>query len=553
MTLRQFIQALAKLHKKSSMHGSNGLHSSKLYATLLITMGSIQENSKRILIPQYDRITKVPLSSDDPTDLFEVHNPATGEVITTIAGCNEAGVERAVSIAQKAFKEVWSWKTPKERSELLLRASDHVAAHSEELAYLLSLENGKPVTQARQADITFVINIYRFFGSLIDKLPSELYDQGSIYSSVVHEPYGVVAGILPFNWPAIHCGGKSAPALAAGNTIILKPGEQAPLTVIRIVELISEVLPAGVIQVLPAAGTRIPAKLVTHPTVKKVSFTGSTRGGAAVARLVADNITHLSLELGGKNSLLIFDDADIDLAVRSAIDGGYFNQGEACTASSRVIVQRGVHDQVVAKLAAAVKRLVVGHGAREETHVGPLITKEHAKKVAAYIELGISEGARIEAQASLPKEPALNDGFWVAPTLFTGVTRGMRIAQEEMFGPIVTVNVFDTYEEAISIANEPEYGLVTAVFTQDTTKALRAVREIDVGMAYINNYTRMALGTPFGGAKHSGYGREHCIETLREYSRPKSIRIPTGRGPVPGWTKLDTLFNHTSKTNGAHL
>ena len=516
-------------------------------------MGSFQEASTKVLIPRYEKITRFPFSSDDPADLFDVHNPATGKVITKIAGCNEDGVERAVAIAQKAFKEVWSWKTPKERSELLLRASDHVAAHSEELAYLLSLENGKPVTQARQADITFVINIYRFFGSLVDKLPSELYDQGSIYSSVIHEPYGVVAGILPFNWPAIHCGGKSAPALAAGNTIILKPGEQAPLTVMRIVELISEILPAGVIQALPAAGRKVPSKLVSHPTVKKVSFTGSTRGGAAVSKLVADNITHISLELGGKNSLLIFDDADVDLAVRNAMDGGYFNQGEACTAASRIIVQRGVHDQVVAKLAAAVKRLVVGHGARDETHVGPLITKEHAKKVAAYLQLGVSEGAKIEAQATLPKDPALSGGFWVAPTLFTGVTRDMRIAQEEMFGPIVTVNVFDTYEEAISIANEPEYGLVTAVFTQDTTKALRAVREIDVGMAYINNYTRMALGTPFGGAKHSGYGREHCIETLREYSRPKSIRIPTGRAPVPVWTKLETLFDSVPKAGGAHL
>ncbi|OQV08094.1 hypothetical protein CLAIMM_12417 isoform 1 [Cladophialophora immunda] len=516
-------------------------------------MGSIQETPGGTYVPHYAKITRFSLSSDDPADFFEVHNPATGEVITTVAGCGEKGVEKAVAIAQKAFDDLWRWKTPKERSELLLRAADHLAAHSEELAYLLSMENGKPVTQARQADITFVVNIYRFFGSLVDKLPSELYDQGSIYSSIIHEPYGVVAGILPFNWPAIHCGGKSAPALAAGNTIILKPGEQAPLTVMRIVELVSEVLPPGVIQALPAAGTNIPAKLVSHPTVKKISFTGSTRGGAAVSKLVADNITHVSLELGGKNSLIIFDDADIDLAVRSAMDGGYFNQGEACTAASRVIVQRGVHDQVVAKMAAAVKRLVVGHGAREETHVGPLITKEHAKKVAAYLKLGVSEGAKIEAQAALPTDPALSDGYWVAPTLFTKVTRDMRIAQEEMFGPIVTVNVFDTYEEAISIANEPEYGLVTAIFTQDTTKALRAARDIDVGMVFINNYTRMALGTPFGGAKHSGYGREHCIETLREYSRPKSIRIPTGRAPIPGWTKLGTLFEPLPKVNGAHL
>ena len=540
------------LHKTPST-SDQGFTVTKKRPIITSKMVSIQEMPRKTLAPRYERITRFPLSSHDPADYFDVHNPATGEVITTVAGCGEKEVEKAIAVAQKAFDDVWKWKSPKERSELLLRAADRVTAHFEELAYLLSMENGKPITQARQADITFVVNIYRFFGSLIDKLPSELYDQGSIYSAVVHEPYGVVAGILPFNWPAIHCGGKSAPALAAGNTIILKPGEQAPLTVMRIVEIISEVLPPGVIQALPAAGTKIPAKLAAHPSVKKISFTGSTRGGAAVSKLVADNITHISLELGGKNSLIIFDDADIELAVRSAMDGGYFNQGEACTAASRIIVQRGVHDQVVAKMSVAVRRLVVGHGAKEETHVGPLITEEHAKKVAAYLELGVSEGAKIAAQASLPQDPALSGGYWVAPTLFTGVTRNMRIAQEEMFGPIVTVNVFDTYEEAISIANEPEYGLVTAVFSQDTTKALRAVRDIDVGMAFVNNYTRMALGTPFGGAKHSGYGREHCIETLREYSRPKSIRIPTGRAPIPMWTKLGTLFEPVPKTNGAHL
>ncbi|KEF57033.1 uncharacterized protein A1O9_07223 [Exophiala aquamarina CBS 119918] len=514
-------------------------------------MGSIQEYPTKVAVPKYDKITQFALHSDDPSHLFDVHNPATGEVITTIQGCGEAEVAKAVAIAQRAYQECWKWKSPKERSELLLRCADHLAAHSEELALLLSMENGKPVTQARQADVSFIVNVYRFFGSLIDKLPSELYDQGSIYSSIVHEPYGVVAGILPFNWPPIHCGGKSAPALAAGNTIILKPGEQAPLTVMRIIELVSEILPKGVIQGIPAVGTIVPAALVSNPDVKKVSFTGSTRGGAAISKLAADNITHLSLELGGKNSLIIFEDADIDLAVRSAMDGGYFNQGEACTAASRVIVHRTVHDEVVSKMAAAVRRLKVGNGVFEETHVGPLITKAHQEKVQSFIELGLSEGAIIEAQAPLPKDSSLSHGFFVAPTLFSNVKRDMRIAREEMFGPIVTVNSFETYEEAISIANDTEYGLVTAIFSKDTTKALRAAREIDVGMAFINNYTRMALGTPFGGAKHSGYGREHCIETLREYSRPKSIRIPSGRGPIPAWQKVKDLFDYTDHGNPA--
>lgn len=499
--------------------------------------------------PKYPALTRFPLSSDDPAHRFDVHNPATGEVITTVQGCGEQEVQSAVAIAQRAYQDVWRWKSAKERSELLLRAADKLVEHSEELAYLLSLENGKPVTQARQADVPFVSGVYRFFASLVDKLPGELYDQGAIYASVVHEPYGVVVGILPFNWPPIHVGGKSAPALAAGNTVIIKPGEQAPLTVMRIIEIVQEVLPPGVIQGIPAAGNTVPAALAAHPDVRKISFTGSTRGGAAVSKIAADNITHMSLELGGKNSLIIFDDADIDLAVRSAVDGGYFNQGEACTASSRILVQRGVHDEVVAKMAAAIRRLKVGHGADEATHVGPLITRAHQQKVLDYLSIGVAEGAKIEAQAPLPKDPALQKGFFVPPTLLTNVTRTMRVAQEEMFGPLVTVNAFDTYDEAISIANEPVYGLVSAIFSRDTTKALRAAREIDVGMVFINNYSRTALGTPFGGAKHSGYGREHCIETLREYSRPKTIRIPTGRAPVPEWRKVGELFE-PEMTNG---
>lgn len=342
--------------------------------------------------------------------------------------------------------------------------------------------------------------------------------------------------------PPIHVGGKSAPALAMGNTMIIKPGEQAPLTALRIVEIASEVLPPGVFQAVPAIGTEVPQALVTHPDVRKVSFTGSTKAGAIVSKLVADNITPLSLELGGKNAMIIFDDADLELAVQNAVDGAFFNQGEACTASSRLVVQRGIHDEFVRRLAAAVKWLKVGNGAHKETHVGPLVTKVHQEKVQEYIRLGVSEGAKIEAQAPLPTDPKLQKGFYVQPTLFTGVTRDMRIAKEEIFGPVVTVNVFDTYDEAISIANDVDYGLVCAVFSKDTPKATRAAREVDAGMVFVNNYNRMAMGTPFGGAKHSGYGREHCIETLHEYSRPKNMRVPTGLGQPGGWSKVAELM-----------
>ncbi|KIX03971.1 uncharacterized protein Z518_07524 [Rhinocladiella mackenziei CBS 650.93] len=492
-------------------------------------------------VPTYDAVSHFPLSSKDPSHRFEVHNPATGEVITTVQGGGVSEVEKAVEIANKAYNDDWRWRSPRERSMILLQAAEHLSKHVRELSVLLSMENGKPVSQASEGDVPFLIAIFRYFASLIDKLPAEFYDQGSIYASVIREPYGVVAGILPFNWPPIHVGGKAAPALAAGNTVIIKPGEQAPLTVMRIVELLQQVLPSGVIQAIPAMGPDVPQALVRHPDVKKVSFTGSTGAGIAVSKLAAESITPVLLELGGKNAFIVFDDADIDLAVRHAVDGGFFNQGEACTAASRVLVQAKVHDAFVAGMAAAVKRIKVGDGASDETHVGPLVTKVQKERVEEYVRIGEAEGAKIEAQAPIPADPRLKNGYYVQPTLFTGVTRDMRIAKEEIFGPVVSVTKFDTYDEAISIANESEYGLVCGIFSQDMIKAMKASRQVDAGMVFVNNYNRGLIGTPFGGAKHSGYGREHCIETLHEFTRAKNIRIPSGLGAIPPWGKVSEL------------
>jgi acyl-CoA reductase-like NAD-dependent aldehyde dehydrogenase len=361
-----------------------------------------------------------------------------------------------VGAAHRAFRDSWRWSSPAERADLLLRGAGLLEAHADELAELISLENGKPIADARLFDIGFLVDIFRFYGSLVDKLPSEFYDKGSIYTSTVLEPVGVVGEIVPFNWPPIHSGGKIAPALAVGDTVVLKPSEQAPLTVIRIVELLNTVLPPDVLHVVPGIGAVAGQALAGHPLVRMVSFTGSTNAGAAVARTAAASITPALLELGGKNAFIVYDDADVERAVRDALDGGFFNKGEACTAASRVIVHRDVHDEFVRKLAAGVKALRVGNGAELATHIGPVVTKAQQQKVLEYIRVGEAEGAKIAAQAALPSDPALAGGFFVPPTLFTGVTRDMRIATEEIFGPVVTVTVFDTEDEAIAIANEPE-------------------------------------------------------------------------------------------------
>ncbi len=492
--------------------------------------------------PQQIPTTTYRWSSTNPADCFEVKNPATGDVIAVIQGGGAAEVDGAVKAAHRAFETNWRWRSPQERGAILMRCGDVLEAHADELAKLVSRENGKPVIDARQFDISFLIGSFRFFGGLIDKLPNEFYDKGTIYASVVLEPYGVVGGIIPFNWPPIHTGAKVAPALAVGNTVVLKPGEQAPLTIMRIVELLEEILPDDVVHAVPGMGPVTGQALASHPLVHKISFTGSTRAGFAVAKTAADNLTPVLLELGGKNAFIVFADADLDRAVRDALEGAFYNKGEACTAASRILVERSIHDAFVERLAAGVRKLKVGDGADPTTHVGPVITKVQQQKVLEYIRIGRDEGATIVAEASLPTDPRLANGFYVAPTLFTGVTRDMRIAREEIFGPVVAVTSFETEQEAIAITNESEYGLVAGVYTRDMERGFRLSRTIDAGIVFLNNFHRLFLGTPFGGVKHSGHGREHSIETLHEFGRSKCIRYPSGMGRIPSWRGVIDVF-----------
>ena len=420
-------------------------------------------------------------SCSDPSKRLPVENPATGKPITIIQAGNAATTLEAIEASQAAFEE-WRWRSPFERGALLLKCSDELTKHREELAELLCLENGKPYQDALAMDVNFLIGVFRYFGSLIDKLPTQFFDQGSVLCTVVREPLGVCAGILPFNWPPIHTGGKIAPAIAAGNTMIIKPGEQAPLTAMRIVEILQTVLPPNVVQTVPGLGPEVPQALVSHPKVKMVSFTGSTAVGSAVSKTAADTVTPVLLELGGKNAFIVFEDADLDIAISTALEGAFFNKGEACTAASRILVHCSLYNEFVERLGAGVKKLVVGNGMDSATHVGPCVSKPQQQKVLEYIRLGQEEGAEIVAQAPLPKDPACKDGFFVPPTLFKGVERDMRIAKEEMFGPVVTVTSFESEDEAVSITNESTYGLTACIFTRDMERSNRVSRKVDVGM-----------------------------------------------------------------------
>jgi acyl-CoA reductase-like NAD-dependent aldehyde dehydrogenase len=494
-------------------------------------------------VPTLTELTRSRWSSDDEADSFPVDNPATGKAITILQGGGVAQMNAAIEAAHQAFAHDWRWRSRTERAGLLLSCADRLEAHANELADLLSLENGKPVADARENDIRFLIGVFRFFGSIVDKLPSgDFHDTGSIYSATVLEPFGVVGAIIPFNWPPIHTGGKIAPALAVGNTVVLKPSEAAPLTVMRIVELCNQVLPADVLHVVPGVGPVVGQALAAHPHVRMMSFTGSTKAGSAVAQTAAGHIAPTLLELGGKNAFMVFDDADVDRAVRDALEGGFYNKGEACTAASRVVVQKGVAEAFTNQLGAGVRKLKVGAGNDPSTHVGPAVSKAQQSKVLEYIEVGRREGARVVAEGRLPSDPSLAGGFFVPPTLLADVRPDARVAQEEIFGPVVTVTAFETEEDAVAIVNSSEYGLFAGLYTRDSERALRVARRIDVGVVLINNYFRGLLGLPFGGAKHSGYGREHTIETLAHFGYRKLIRFPSGTGTWPQWRAVGEVF-----------
>jgi len=385
---------------------------------------------------EFPELTTLRYSSNDSTKRWAIENPATGKVITTLQSGDTATVDAAVQASHKAYAERWRTVDPMQRGAYLFRCADELEKHLDELATLLCMENGKPKQDARMFDCAFLVGAFRYFGSLVGKLPSQFYDRGASYCTVHHEPLGVCVGILPFNWPPIHAGGKLAPALAAGNTFILKPGEQAPLTVIRICEILEKVLPKDVVQVVPGLGPEVPQALVKHPLVKKVSFTGSTAAGAEVAKSAGALVKPVVLELGGKNAFVVFDDADFDLSVRTALEGAFFNKGEACTAASRLLVQRGIYDRFVEKLAAGVKKIRMGNGLDPRTHVGPQVSRAQQKKLEDYIVLAQKEGARIAAQAELSSDPECKDGFFIPATLFADVREDMRVAKEEMFGAV---------------------------------------------------------------------------------------------------------------------
>ena len=472
----------------------------------------------------------------DPSglDTFDVLEAANGQSIARVVSADEALVHRAVMDSRRAYDEVWRHLPPKEKGALMRQVAARIREHADELAEICAREVGKPKRDALRVDVTSSHSSFDYYSGLTEMIHGQILDQGAIEARVTYEPYGVVAAILPFNWPPIHFSKKCAPALATGNTVVIKPGEQAPLTVLRLVEIANEVLPPGVINAV--SGLSAGAMLASHPRVERISFTGATATGRKVMESAAKNLTFATLELGGKNALIVLDDANLDESVEIAIEGMFYNQGEACTSTSRILVHSSLYDAFAEKFVAATAQLVVGDPLAATTDIGPLVDQRQQQRVLAYATLGVTEGATLLYQGTIPGHVDDEHGFYVAPTVLGDVTSDMTVAREEIFGPVASLMRYETDDEAVEIANATDYGLTAAICTRDEVRAYRLAERLEVGMVFVNNYTRRNfIGSPFGGVKGSGYGREYGPETLHEFVRAKNVRFPSGRGAIAGW------------------
>ena len=483
--------------------------------------------------PQWGSFIHGAFLVDEP-DCFEVLEAHTARPLARVANASVETVAVAVADARRAYEEHWRDLSARERGAYLRQVAATVREHAEELAELCAREVGKPQRDAARVDVVSCHSNFDYYAGIVDTVHGELIHQGPVEARVVYEPYGVVAAILPFNWPVQHLAKKCAPALAAGNTVVVKPGEQAPLAILRLIELANEVLPPGVLNAVNglAAG---PA-LLAHPRVERVTFTGSTATGRRVMIAAAEHLTYVTLELGGKNALLVLDDADVDAAVTVAIEGMFYNNAMACTSTSRLLVHESLYDEFAEKFVTGAARLKVGSPLEADTDIGPMVDRRQQSRVEDYVATTLAEGAPLLFEGALPEDPALSQGFWVRPRVFGEITEANTIAREEVFGPVAALMRFASDDEAVRITNATDYGLTAAICTRDETRAARLAARLEVGMVFVNQYTRRTfIGSPFGGVKASGYGREYCAETLKEFVRAKNVRFPSGHGAVATW------------------
>jgi betaine-aldehyde dehydrogenase len=465
----------------------------------------------------------------------EIVYPCTGEVITKVTEGSADDVKIAVNAARSAFDSgEWPSTPAAERGRLIEKLADKVEENREELARLESLDTGKTVEESRW-DMDDIAGIFRYFGQLADKEGGEIINSPNPNTSslVVREPVGVAAQISPWNYPLLQASWKIAPALAAGCTIVVKPSEITPFTTIRITELAEEIgFPKGVINLVLGAGNTAGAEMTTNPGVDLVSFTGGIVTGKKILKAAADTVKKVALELGGKNPNIIFADADLDTAVDFALNGVFFHAGQICSAGSRILVEEPIREKFTAELKRRIENIKIGDAFGSGTQMGPLISEEHREKVKGYIELAKQEGASIICGGKEPENPPHAGGYYYLPTLITGVTNNMRLAKEEIFGPVVTIESFSTEEEALTWANDTIYGLSAGVWTKDQSRAERVASRLRAGTVWINDFNVYFVQAPWGGYKQSGIGRELGKAGLEEYTEIKHIYQNYANEPV---------------------
>lgn len=460
---------------------------------------------------------------------LKVINPASGEALSEMGLADETLVNRAVSVAKATFDErLWRGMKPAQRERILLRFADLVEQNGEELAQIETLNQGKSINITRLLDVGYSVDVMRYMAGWATKIEGKTVDvsmgmpEGAEFNAyTIRQPVGVVAGIVPWNFPMMIALWKVMPALATGCSIVIKPAPETPLSVLRLAELAIEAgVPSGVFNVVVGEGATAGAQLASHPDVRKVTFTGSTAVGKKVGHAAIEHMAHFALELGGKNPMLVLEGADLDKAVEGALMAGLLNQGQVCAAASRFYVHRDVHDEFCQRLHEAISQMSVGPGMDPSTQLNPLVSERHQKSVLGYIERAEQEGARLLRGVEVP-----DAGYYVSPVILADVTQGMTVAKEEVFGPVLSVIAFDDLDEAVKMVNDSEYGLSASIWTNNLSQAMRLIPEIEAGTVWVNMHIMLDPSLPFGGMKQSGIGREFGRESVESFTEIKSVCI----------------------------